>query len=38
VSGTIGYLDEEAETFMVREEDGRLVPVPIRDVTSARIA
>lgn len=36
VTGTIAYLDEEARTFMVRELDGRLTPVPLRDVTSAR--
>ncbi len=36
VTGTIAYLDEEARTFMVREPDGRLTPVPLRDVTSAR--
>jgi hypothetical protein len=36
VTGTIAYLDEEAEAFMVREDD-RLARVPIRDVTSARI-
>jgi hypothetical protein len=36
VTGTIAYLDEEAETFIVRE-DGLLFRVPIRDVTSATI-
>jgi hypothetical protein len=36
VTGTIAYLDEEAETFMVRGDD-RLLRVPIRDVTAASI-
>ncbi len=36
VTGTIEYLDEEAETFMMREDDRRL-RVPIRDVRSASI-
>jgi hypothetical protein len=36
VTGTIAYLDEEAETFMLREND-RLLRVPIRDVRSASI-
>ena len=36
VTGTIAYLDEEADTFMVRGDD-RLLRVPIRDVTSACI-
>jgi hypothetical protein len=35
VTGTIAYLDEEAQTFMVRVLDGGLVRVPLRDVTSA---
>jgi hypothetical protein len=34
VTGTIAYLDEAAETFIVREDD-RLMRVPIRDVTAA---
>jgi hypothetical protein len=33
VSGTIAYLDEEAQTSMVRTSDGTLVRVPMRDVT-----
>jgi hypothetical protein len=37
VIGTIAYLDEEAQTFMVRVADGGLVRVPLRDVTSASI-
>jgi phosphatidate phosphatase APP1 len=34
VTGTVEQLDEEAQTFMVRAHDGRLMRVPIRDVTS----
>jgi hypothetical protein len=34
VTGTLEYLDEEAQTFMVRAHDGRLLRVPLRDVTS----
>jgi len=37
VIGTIAYLDEEAQTFMVRVADGRLARVPLRDVTSADV-
>ena len=37
VIGTFAYLDEEAQTFMVRVADGRLVRVPLRDVTSADV-
>jgi hypothetical protein len=37
VIGTVAYLDEEAQTFMVRVADGRLVRVPLRDVTSADV-
>lgn len=36
VTGTVAYLDEEAQTFMVRTIDGRLMRVPLRDVTSAQ--
>ena len=35
VTGTVTFLDEEAQTFMVRVADGQLVRVPLRDVTSA---
>ena len=37
VMGTVEYLDGEAATFMVRARDGRLVRVPLRDVTSAQV-
>ncbi len=37
VVGTVAYLDEQAQTFMVRVADGRLIRVPLRDVTSATI-
>jgi hypothetical protein len=33
VTGTIAYLDEQAETFMVLA-DGELLRVPVRDITS----
>jgi hypothetical protein len=36
VTGTVAYLDEEAETFMVRGSDDELRRVPLRDVVSAR--
>jgi hypothetical protein len=36
VTGTVAYLDEEAQTLMVRVAAGRLVRVPLRDVVSAR--
>jgi hypothetical protein len=36
VTGTVAYLDEEAETFMVRGSDGALQRVPLRDIVSAR--
>jgi hypothetical protein len=36
VTGTIAYLDAEAETFMVGAPDGELIRVPLRDVRSAR--
>ena len=35
VTGTVTYLDEEAHTFMVRDRGGRLLRVPLRDITSA---
>jgi hypothetical protein len=37
VMGTVAYLDEEAQTFMVRVLDGGLIRVPLRDVTSADV-
>jgi hypothetical protein len=37
VIGTVAYLDEQAQTFMVRVGDGRLMRVPLRDVTSADV-
>jgi hypothetical protein len=33
VTGTIAYLDEEADTYMVLA-DGELLRVPLRDITS----
>jgi hypothetical protein len=33
VTGTIAYLDEQAETYMVLA-DGELLRVPLRDITS----
>lgn len=38
VTGTITFLDEEAETFMVLEHDGRVVRVPLGDITSTTAA
>jgi hypothetical protein len=40
VTGTVAYLDEEAETYMVRRGDGNgeLLRVPLRDITSAHEA
>jgi hypothetical protein len=37
VTGTVAYLDEDAETYMVLRGngDGQLVRVPLRDITSA---
>jgi hypothetical protein len=35
VTGTVAYLDLEANTFMVRARDGKLVRVPLRDIRSA---
>ena len=32
VVGTIEYLDEEANTYMVRSRTGELVRVPMRDI------
>ena len=35
VVGTVAYVDEEAQTFMVRVGYGGLIRGPLRDVTSA---
>jgi hypothetical protein len=37
VTGTVAYLDEEAETYMLLRGngDGELLRVPLRDITSA---
>ncbi len=32
VTGTIAYLDEEAQTYMARASDGGLLRVPLRDI------
>jgi hypothetical protein len=32
VTGKIAYLDDEAQTYMVRAPDGALIRVPLRDV------
>jgi hypothetical protein len=37
VIGTVVHLDEEAQTFIVRDLDGELIRVPLRDVTSADV-
>ncbi len=34
VTGTIAYLDEEAQTFMVLGQDDRLTRVPLREIAS----
>ena len=34
VVGTVAYLDGEAHTYMVRTDAGKLVRVPLRDITS----
>jgi hypothetical protein len=34
VTGAVEHLDEQAQTLMVRAHDGRLLRVPLRDVTS----
>ena len=38
VTGTVAYLDEEAETYMILRGNGdnQLLRVPLRDITSAR--
>ena len=37
MTGTVAYLDEDAQTYMVLRgnSDGELVRVPLRDITSA---
>jgi hypothetical protein len=35
VTGTIAYLDDEAQTYMVLATDGALSRVPLRDVTKS---
>ena len=37
VTGTVTYLDGEAHTFMVQNKEGRLIRVPLRDVTDADV-
>lgn len=32
VTGTIAYLDDEAQTYMVLAPDGALIRVPLRDI------
>jgi hypothetical protein len=32
VTGTIAYLDDEAQTYMVLTPDGALIRVPLRDI------
>ena len=32
VTGTIAYLDDEAQTYMVLTPDGSLIRVPLRDI------
>ena len=36
VTGTVVYLDAEAQTLMIRAADGHMMRVPLRDVTSAQ--
>jgi hypothetical protein len=36
VTGTVAYLDEDAQTYMVLGDDGELLRVPLRDITSSR--
>jgi hypothetical protein len=40
VTGRIAYLDNEAQTYMVRGPDGELIRVPLRDIkkTIERVA
>lgn len=32
VTGRIAYLDDEAQTYMLRAPDGRLIRAPVRDI------
>lgn len=34
VTGTVAYRDDEAQTYMVRDDDGTMLRVPIRDIRS----
>ena len=36
VTGTVAYLDEDAQTYMVLGGDGELLRVPLRDITSSQ--
>jgi hypothetical protein len=40
VTGRIAYLDDEAQTYMVRGPDGELIRMPLRDIkkTIERVA
>jgi hypothetical protein len=37
VTGTVAYLDEEAETFLVHASGGDIERVPLRDITSSPV-
>ncbi len=36
VTGTVAFLDQEAETYMVRASNGELIRVPVRDIKATR--
>jgi hypothetical protein len=36
VTGRVAYLDEDAQTYIVMGDDGKLLRVPLRDITSSR--
>jgi hypothetical protein len=36
VRGVVVYVDEEAQTYMVRASDGKLFRVPVRDIQAVR--
>jgi hypothetical protein len=36
VTGTVAYLDEDAQTYMVLGDDDELLRVPLGDITSMR--
>jgi hypothetical protein len=36
VTGIVAYLDEDAQTYMVLDDDDALLRVPLRDITSSR--